>query len=172
MRADFVSSAAGAAAQDALAGHLSAVLDELEPDVLGAYWPVRSEFNAGPLWAADKLTTSFALALPFTRREPRQMHYRQWDGRPPTERDECNILSSSGRETVPDTVLVPCVGFTASGYRLGYGGGYFDRWMAAHPHVTAVGVAWSVGEVSDAEFAAEAHDLPLAFVVTERGVVG
>jgi len=171
-----VSSAAGAAAQDALAVHLSAVLAALEPDGLGTYWPMRSEFNAGLLWHAERVTTSPALSLPlslpFTQREPRRMHYRQWDGQPPTERDECGVATSTGRETVPDVVLVPCVGFTPSGYRLGYGGGYFDRWLAAHPHVTAVGVAWSAGEVSEAEFAAEAHDLPLACIVTERGSVG
>ena len=71
---------------------------------------------------------------------------------------------------MPDVVLVPCVGFTGAGYRLGYGGGYFDRWLAAHPHVVAVGVAWSVAELDPATFAAQPHDLPLAFVVTERGV--
>jgi 5-formyltetrahydrofolate cyclo-ligase len=62
-------------------------------------------------------------------------------------------------------VLVPCLGFTREGYRLGYGGGYFDRWLAAHPGVTAVGLAWSVGECT---FAVEPHDLPLAVVITER----
>ncbi|MGY4827540.1 5-formyltetrahydrofolate cyclo-ligase [Sphaerotilaceae bacterium SBD11-9] len=170
-RERFVSSSGHGEAQDALAVHVSGVLATLEPGCLGAYWPIRSEFNAGALWRADKVNTSFSLALPFTRREPRQMHYRQWDGREPSVRDECGIASTAGREIVPDVVLVPCVGFTASGYRLGYGGGYFDRWLAAHPHVTAVGVAWSVGEVSEAEFAAEPHDLPLALVVTERGVV-
>jgi 5-formyltetrahydrofolate cyclo-ligase len=170
-RKSFVLSPQVGAAQAALAGHLNEVLARLEPDCLGAYWPVRSEFNAGTLWRADKVNTSFSLALPFTRREPRQMHYRLWDGAEPTLRDECGIASTDGREIVPDVVLVPCVGFTASGYRLGYGGGYFDRWLAAHPHVTAVGVAWAVGEVSEAEFAAEPHDLPLALVVTERGVV-
>jgi len=66
---------------------------------------------------------------------------------------------------------VPCVGFTQSGYRLGYGGGYFDRWLTANPHVTAVGVAWSVARVSEPDFAAQPHDQPLALVVTELGVV-
>jgi 5-formyltetrahydrofolate cyclo-ligase len=69
-------------------------------------------------------------------------------------------------------VLVPCVGFTAAGYRLGYGGGYFDRWLALHSHVTTVGVAWASAQLDDATFVPEAHDLPLALVVTERGVVG
>jgi 5-formyltetrahydrofolate cyclo-ligase len=73
---------------------------------------------------------------------------------------------------VPEVVLVPCVGFTASGHRLGYGGGYFDRWLALHPYVTAVGVAWSVGRLDEGELGAQPHDHPLMFVVTERGIVG
>ena len=72
---------------------------------------------------------------------------------------------------MPDVVLAPCVGYTASGYRLGYGGGYFDRWLAAHPHVTAVGVAWALGEIAEAQLAPAPHDMPLMLVVTERGVV-
>ncbi|CAN5683108.1 hypothetical protein BH11PSE8_BH11PSE8_32120 [soil metagenome] len=98
------------------------------------------------------------------------MHYREWNGRPPAFADECGISTSDGPPVVPDVVLAPCVGFTRSGFRLGYGGGYFDRWMAAHPHVTAVGVAWSVGEIDDETFAAESHDQPLMLIVTERGV--
>ena len=55
--------------------------------------------------------------------------------------------SSDGAAVVPDVVVVPCVGFTAAGHRLGYGGGYYDRWLAAHRHVVAVGVAWSFAEI-------------------------
>lgn len=147
------------------------VIDRLEPDCLGVYWAVRSEFNAAGLWHDDKVGTSFQLALPFARREPPQMHYRLWDGQPPRVQDDCGIAASDGPEVVPDVVLVPCVGYTRSGYRLGYGGGFFDRWLAAHPHVTAVGVAWSVAELGDAHFQPEPHDHPLTLVVTERGVV-
>ena len=58
----------------------------------------------------------------------------------------------------------------ASGFRLGYGGGYFDRWLAAHPHVTVIGVAWSVGEVDEAEWQPQPHDRRLDCVVSELGV--
>jgi len=73
---------------------------------------------------------------------------------------------------VPDVVLVPCLGYTASGFRLGYGGGYFDRWLAAHPQVTAVGVAWSACEIDEAELKPQPHDQRLMLVVTEQGVIG
>ena len=99
------------------------------------------------------------------------MHYRAWDRQVPSLSDECGIPACEGAPVVPDVALVPCVGFTRAGYRLGYGGGYFDRWLAAHPHVTAVGVAWAHAEIDAAAFAAEPHDRPLALVVTENGVI-
>jgi 5-formyltetrahydrofolate cyclo-ligase len=100
------------------------------------------------------------------------MEYRRWDGSTPRTIDECRIASSDGEVVVPDTVLVPCVGFTRDGYRLGYGGGFFDRWLALHPHVTTVGIAWSAQQIDPAEFSPEAHDQPLTLIVTEDGVIG
>ncbi len=99
------------------------------------------------------------------------MHYRTWTGGEPTLRDECGIPCVDGAPVVPDVVLVPCVGFTRSGHRLGYGAGYFDRWLAGHPHVTTVGVAWSFCELPQGEWAPQAHDQPLMLIVTEHGVV-
>ncbi|MGH8798134.1 MAG: 5-formyltetrahydrofolate cyclo-ligase, partial [Caldimonas sp.] len=72
---------------------------------------------------------------------------------------------------MPDVVLVPCVGYTESGWRLGYGGGYFDRWLAAHGQVCAVGVAWSVARLDEDELVPQPHDMRLALIVTERGPV-
>ena len=96
------------------------------------------------------------------------MDYRRWDGRAPSLQDECGIPACEGAVLVPDVVLVPCVGFTRAGYRLGYGGGYFDRWLAAHPGVTSVGLAWSGAEVA---LAPEPHDLPLTLILTETDVI-
>jgi 5,10-methenyltetrahydrofolate synthetase len=69
---------------------------------------------------------------------------------------------------VPDVVLVPCVGFTREGFRLGYGGGFFDRWLAEHPGVTTIGLAWSGAEV---HFPVEAHDRALTLILTERELI-
>ncbi|MBY0236833.1 MAG: hypothetical protein K2W93_17765 [Burkholderiaceae bacterium] len=96
------------------------------------------------------------------------MEYRRWDGQPPSVYDECGIPTSLGAPVLPDVVLVPCVGFTREGYRLGYGGGYFDRWLAAHPGVISIGLAWSV---SEAAFAVESHDQALTLLLTEKEVI-
>jgi len=63
------------------------------------------------------------------------------------------------------------LGYTRAGFRLGYGAGYFDRWLALHPHVTAIGVAWSAAEMGDNMFKPQAHDQPLLLIATERGLV-
>lgn len=60
----------------------------------------------------------------------------------PSAQDECGIACSTGAVLVPDPVLVPCASFTREGYRLGYGGDYFDRWLSVHPGVTSIGLAW------------------------------
>jgi 5-formyltetrahydrofolate cyclo-ligase len=168
------------AADASMARRLNSVLTQLEPQCLGLYWPIRCEFNPrlalgvdnGHSNAGSISQRAVALALPYCRREPLEMHYRRWDGSDPILRDECGIPTpEASSPVVPEVVLVPCLGYTRSGYRLGYGGGYFDRWLAAHPYVTSVGVAWAVSEVDDASFAAQAHDRPLTLIVTERGVV-
>jgi 5-formyltetrahydrofolate cyclo-ligase len=175
VREQFVTGARAVPASEALARHLAALLTRLEPDGLGVYCAMRGEFN--PRLALDLASVgsgrapAWPLALPYCRRDPREMHYRRWDGGVPAVEDECRIPASAGAEVVPDVVLAPCVGFTASGYRIGYGGGYFDRWLAAHPQATAIGVAWSASEIDEAELAPRAHDIALMLVVTEEGVV-
>ena len=156
----------------ALAAHLGEVLAELTPECLGLYWPLRSEFNAALACLDDRNLDEVPLALPFAVKSPTQMHFRAWDRATPEGRDECGIPSPDGPLVVPDVVLVPCLGYTRSGFRLGYGGGYYDRWLAAHPHVTAIGVAWSVCEIDEGEFAPQDHDMALTLVMTECGVVG
>ena len=170
-RSEFMAGAHAAAAGVALARHLTSVLRELEPESIGLYWPMRSEFNAVPALAADPALAKLPIALPFAQREPIRMHYRAWDGRTPTVKDECGIAASDGAPLVPDVVLAPCVGYTTQGLRLGYGGGYFDRWLAQHAHVTAVGVAWALGEIDASSYEAQPHDLALTLIVTERGIV-
>lgn len=175
-RERFANSDRAAAAATALARSLRELLQQIEPELLGVYWPVRSEFNAALALQSDesapKLPVALPLALPFASRTPARMEYRRWDGTAPRAIDECGIAASDGDAVVPDTVLVPCVGFTREGYRLGYGGGFFDRWLALHPHVTTIGIAWSVQQIGAADFRPEAHDRPLTLIVTEDGAIG
>jgi 5,10-methenyltetrahydrofolate synthetase len=170
-RDQFAAGPDAAAADIALGRHLAQVLAQLEPLSIGVCWPLGTEFNAVRALAASVELAKLPWALPFTQREPRRMHYRAWDGSATTSVDECGIPSSDGPSLVPDVVLVPCVGYTRDGYRLGYGGGYFDRWLAEHPHVTSVGLSWAIGEIDPGTYEPQAHDIPLTLVVNEHGVV-
>ncbi len=170
-RQQFALSAGYAAAEAALAGHLTQVITQLEPETLGLYASIRSEFNAVVALGADAFCATLPWALPFCHREAREMDYRQWDRREKMVPDECGIASAAGSVVVPDVVLVPCVGYADGHYRLGYGGGYFDRYLAKHPHVTTVGVAWSFTRLADGAYEPQPYDIPLTLIVTEQGVV-
>ena len=159
-----MASPAGAGAPAALRERLVPLIQHLEPLCLGLYWPLPGEFDAPSLLPALE---GVQWALPFARRDG-SMAYRRWNGAAPAVQDEMGIASSNGAPADPDLVLVPCLGHTPEGYRLGYGGGYFDRWLAANPGVTAVGLSWSVGACT---FDRAPHDLPLSIVVTEAAVI-
>lgn len=74
-------------------------------------------------------------------------------------------------ETItPDLLFVPLLAFTSGGARLGQGGGHYDRWLATHPGVPAIGLAWDVQRVDD--LPCEAHDHPLTAVVTPTRLYG
>lgn len=72
--------------------------------------------------------------------------------------------AAAAAEVVPDAVFVPVVGFTADGHRLGQGGGHYDRWLATHPQVMPIGLAWDVQRLD--RLPHEPHDRRLAAVVT------
>lgn len=98
------------------------------------------------------------------------MHYRRWSGDAPDTVDECGIAApAAGAVVVPEVVLVPCVGFTRAGFRLGYGGGYFDRTLEAlAPHPVAICVAFEIARIPT--IYPQPHDIPMDFVVTEAGI--
>jgi 5-formyltetrahydrofolate cyclo-ligase len=71
---------------------------------------------------------------------------------------------------VPQVLFMPLVGFTTKGDRLGQGGGYYDRYLAAHPQTIAIGMAWDIQEVP--ELPIELHDMRLSAIVTPTRVLG
>ncbi|MDM4766705.1 5-formyltetrahydrofolate cyclo-ligase [Pelomonas sp. SE-A7] len=167
-RKEWLATPAAHAAALALSRSLHEVLVQLEPTCLGLYWPLDGEFNAADALLPHTEALACPLALPFAYKNPRRMEFRLWDGQPPEVQDECGIGSSNGAVVQPDVLLVPCVGFTEEGYRLGYGGGYYDRYLAAHPGLTTIGLAWDLGRC---HFPAEPHDQALTLVLTETEVV-
>ena len=70
----------------------------------------------------------------------------------------------------PQVLFMPLVGFTEGGARIGQGGGFYDRWLAAHPGTVAIGMAWDVQRVD--ELPVEDHDMPLTAIVTPTRIYG
>lgn len=158
---------AASGAQEALAARLWEALVQLEPECLGVYWALEGEFNPNALALKAQRVLGCTLALPTSQKSPPAMHYRLWDGQAPRATDAHGIACADGAEVRPDVVLAPCVGHTPGGLRLGYGGGYFDRYLAAHPEVVALGVSWDISLVDAAQLPAGPHDVPLMAVITE-----
>jgi 5-formyltetrahydrofolate cyclo-ligase len=73
-------------------------------------------------------------------------------------------------EVVPDVLFMPLVGFTVTGDRLGQGGGFYDRWLEAHPATIAIGMAWDMQEVDN--LPVEDHDMPLTAIITPTRILG
>lgn len=139
---------------------------------VGFYWPLAGEFDARPaisLWlgASEARTAS----LPIIKERGVPLEFHAWSPTTPMKIGHHRIAEpTSGQVVIPELLLVPCVGFDADGYRLGYGGGYYDRTLAAWPGArkpVTVGIAYEACR-TDA-LRREAHDIPLDLIVTEAG---
>lgn len=155
----------------ALGRHLDALLAEVVPDLRGrvvaGYWPIRSEPDLRP-WMAALAARGARLALPVVAVPKAPLEFRPWAPGAAMERGFWNIPVPAGAETVlPDLALAPLVGWDAEGYRLGYGGGYFDRTLAARP-TFAIGVGLQAAQIPT--IFPQPHDIRLDAIVTEAGL--
>ncbi|PVA10255.1 5-formyltetrahydrofolate cyclo-ligase [Pelagivirga sediminicola] len=124
------------AARLAADAQLAERLDEMVQDVSGKtislYWPFRGEPDLRK-WAAACQERGARLALPVVVAKATPLEFRRWQPGDKLEKGVWNIpVPPEGAEVVlPDIVLSPVVGLDAQNYRLGYGGGFFDRTLAA-----------------------------------------
>lgn len=157
------------------AGHALArrVLLEIEPgsvSVVAGYWPDDGEIDPRPLMAAFA-ERGAVLALPTIERPGSAPAFLRWNPGEPLRLDRVGMPAplASAPRVDPDLLLCPLVAFDADCRRLGRGGGYMDRALAAlAPHARAVGLAWEGQRVCRVPTAA--HDRVLDAVATERQV--
>jgi 5,10-methenyltetrahydrofolate synthetase len=150
-------------------GHLERFFPALAAGRLAFCWPVKGEYDARHL--AKTLRGRGALtALPVVVAPKRPLVFREWHPGVELARGPLDIPYPVGSpEVAPDTVLLPMNGWDAQGYRLGYGGAYFDRTLAslaAKPLV--IGVAYEMARLETIH--PQPWDVPMDYVVTERGV--
>lgn len=140
--------AARQAADRRLADELDALLGDTEGRTISLYWPFRGEPDLR-LWAAARHDAGARLALPVVVQKAAPLEFRLWEKGMKLERGVWNIPvpPDSAPVVQPDIILSPVVGLDDANYRLGYGGGFFDRTIAAaraaggDPLVIGVGYA-------------------------------
>ena len=153
-------------------------LMERQDAVIGAYWPIQGACDPLPAlhrWKEDGALMDEPklrrIALPVVNKQHKTLSFHAWYPGCPMEMDAYDIPKPQNTELVVPTLLfVPCVGYGPGGYRLGYGGGFYDRTLAAlEPRPFTVGLGFTNGFVDD--FEPEAHDLPLDAILNDNGVV-
>ena len=138
---------------------------------IGAYWPIKGEFDALPaLFRWADTDPARRIGLPVVDRDTKQLRFHVWYPGCAMEEDAYGIPKPKGTEAFePLLLLVPCVGFGPRGLRLGYGGGFYDRTLAqVAPRPFTAGLAFAHGYIPWLK--GEPHDVPLDAVLTEDGV--
>jgi 5,10-methenyltetrahydrofolate synthetase len=149
--------------------HLWALLATRPPDAIGFCWPFRAEFDARPL-ILRLLALGWRAGLPVLNGVAQPMHFRAWTPAASLSIDRYGIhYPTDDQPMLPDLLLLPVNAFDSAGYRLGYGGGYFDRTLAAMaPSPLTIGVGFELARVDSIHPAP--HDIALDAVITELGV--
>jgi len=138
---------------------------------IGAYWPIKGEFDPLPAlyrWAeADERRR---IGLPVLNREDGSLRFHVWYPGCPMELDAHDIPKPKDTEVFdPQLLLLPCVGYGPEGVRLGYGGGFYDRTIATlSPKPKIAGLCYSNGFLP--LLRPREGDLKLDAMLTDDGV--
>jgi len=153
----------------AIAGFLARVVPLCSPRLLGFYWPHRREYDAVPI-ARELVANGGAAALPVVLGKGRPLEFRRWWPGIEMASGVYGIpYPAVGEAVFADVLLAPMVGFDNAGYRLGYGGGYYDRTLAADgQRPTVIGIGFEICRLDT--IAPRQHDIPMDMIVTEAGI--
>jgi len=166
--------AAREAAGQALRGHLRALLAArfggARARVLSAYWPIKGEPDLRPLMA-ELHEAGVILALPVVETRFAPLVFRRWTPQTRMVRGDWNIPvpPPEAERLTPEIALAPLMGWDGAGYRLGYGGGYFDRTLAdLAPRPVTIGIGLEAARLPT--IFPQPHDIPLDVILTEAGI--
>ncbi|WP_296638583.1 5-formyltetrahydrofolate cyclo-ligase [Roseovarius sp.] len=158
----------------AISDHLRTVVQEkfngARGKVLSCYWPIKGEPDLRELMA-EWHENGVLIALPSVEVKAAPLVFRRWTPETQMVRGDWNIPvpPPEAEQVTPDITLAPMIGWTTECYRLGYGGGYFDRTLAAlDPRPVSIGIALSAAQIGT--IYPQPHDIPLDLVVTDTGL--
>jgi 5,10-methenyltetrahydrofolate synthetase len=155
--------------REAIDRHLERGFPNLARGVVAFCWPYKNEYDARFL--VRRLRDAEAVtALPVVVAPKTPLVFREWHPGVRLERGVYDIpYPAESREVRPDTVLLPMVGFDDAGYRLGYGGAFFDRTLAAlATKPLVIGIAYEAAHLDTIH--PQPYDVPMDWIVTERGI--
>lgn len=154
---------------EAITRLLGATFDVLAGTSIGFCWPYRAEPDTR-FFLHEMRKRGSRTALPVVVAKKQPLEFRAWWPGAPTIPGVFDLPIPQGTEKVrPHALLVTPVGIDAAGYRLGYGGGFFDMTLAAMtPQPLKIAVAFEVARIPT--IYPQPHDIPMDFVVTEAGV--
>jgi 5-formyltetrahydrofolate cyclo-ligase len=154
-----------------IVGRLAEIIHPGVYPTLGFYWPIRGEVDIRDL-ARSHVAAGGQAALPVivTRHAP--VEFWKWHPGMPTTRGVLDIPTPRERHPlVPDVLVIPLIGFDRAQFRLGYGGGYYDRTLAAmRPRPLAIGIASAEAQLET--IYPQPHDIPMDVIITEQFVLG
>lgn len=161
-----VSADARTAMSQRIGESLDAVIGDVAGRLVSLYWPFRGEPDLRP-WLASVNERGGRAALPVVVEKGRPLVFRAYTPGDRLEKGVWNIpIPAEGDPVLPDIVISPIVGIDPGQYRLGYGGGFFDRTLAAMPFKPLViGVGYELQRI--ATIYPQPHDIPMDRVVTE-----
>jgi 5-formyltetrahydrofolate cyclo-ligase len=148
---------------------LTRAVDLGKYEVLGFCWPIRGEFDVRSI-AKQHLANGGQVALPVIVQKSAPVEFWSWSPGMAMHKGVWDIPTPKERNLLTlDAVIVPLVGFDKAGFRLGYGGGYFDRTLAAATRRPfAIGLGYE--ESSLQTIYPQLHDIPMDLVVTDQSV--
>ncbi len=150
----------------AIASRVEERLRALSIGSLGVFWPIRGEPDLLALY--ERLAgTGMALALPVVVGKGQPLEFAAWQPGDAMIKDAFGVPTPAQKRMVsmPQALLIPCVGFNAQRFRIGYGGGFYDRTLAVPPRPVTLGIAYSCQGI---EFSAGPRDIALDEIITER----
>lgn len=153
-----------AAMSAAIAARLDAIVGDVSGRIVSLYWPFRGEPDLRP-WMASLAARGGRPALPVVIEKARPLIFREYRPGDRLEKGVWNIpVPAEGDPVIPDIVIAPLVGVDVRNYRLGYGGGFFDRTLASLPRKPLViGVGYEMQRI--ATIHPQPHDIPMDRIV-------
>ena len=155
--------------QSNILNNIKPLIEEIENEYIGTYISFRDELDTKKL-NQYLLERELNLALPAIDFQTKEINFFMYHKNTELRENKFSILEPKNKDKVifPKIILIPLLGYSKSGFRLGYGGGYYDKYLSKNGigDVKKIGIAFSFQEVE--EIPVEDHDERLDWILTEK----